>query len=92
MFSAALKKFGPYGCAHETNEGLDYTSSADNFAATTLPTGVSFSYDEGLQWNNCDYEGTEAASVDGTNVTVTLTRDGAKVTFTGTCVPQPPTK
>ena len=91
VFTAALASFGSYGCAHDS-QGIDWSSREENFGATTLPASVDFTYDAGLQWTNCDYDGTESAAIatttDGIAITVGMKKGSASVAFSGTCAKQ----
>ena len=91
MFTAALASFGSYGCAHGS-QGIDWSSRQDEVAETTLPASVDFAYDAGLQWTNCEYDGTESAAItttaDGIAITVGMKRGSATVAFSGTCAKQ----
>lgn len=90
VFTAATSKLGPYGCWHDKNEGWSVSSRLDSYAGTQLPSRIAVDIKQDLQWRNCDYEGTETASVtdSGSDIRVSfsLVRDwGGSVAFSGTC-------
>lgn len=104
VFAAANVALGDYGCSHE-GEGWNISRSDLRFGAPPLlPPVVAYNQSAVLQWEHCDYNAREEASVtstaSGIRVAFKLTKllvdgspvfagEGESIAFSGTCTEDP---